>query len=409
MILGKDVPKISQQEEINSSRDHHLSRLILSEARKDLILKKKVFWSLAGFLLVCLPVLALVRGNMIPPASAAPSSVAMVKTTSHSDAAARSYWTPERQKNAISADTLTPKQKASSASLTQSRNVSPAPKKGKPVSKPPTAPSKPRAASQKQALDQQQTAPVSSPSSATGTAVSTFPTVLSQSSATSQQQALDSPISTIGKVFFTDPTTPDVSYVCSGTVVTSNNRSTIDTAGHCVAKGGGQYFYTNWTFCPQWNGVCPDGNLWTARLLLADPDWYNNGWLGSDYGEVVVNPNANGNVVDAIGGAGWTYNQPYEQQYAAFGFPENGDPLSECTSFYANRVVFDGDPGPADVAITCDMAHGSSGGGWFISLDGNFGFLNGHNDTNLHPDYPYTTSPYYGDKWFALFNQAQNA
>jgi hypothetical protein len=381
-------------------------------------LKKKVFWSLAGFLLVCLPVLALVRGNMIPPASAAQQSTAMIKTVSDSDAAARSYWTPERQKSAISADTLIPKQKISPASLTQSRNVSSPPSKGKAQSKPPTPPSKPMAANQKQALDQGNGTPVLPPSSATGTAVSKPPIVLSQSNTTSQKQALDgspvpypypSPESAVGKVLFHDPVDGS-DYACSGTVVTSNNRSTINTAGHCVAGGGQQYYYTRWVFCPQWtqDKGCQAG-LWTARLLVVDPKWYDHGWDDYDYGEAVMNPNDKGNVVDAVGGVGWTYNQPYEQKYATFGFP-GADPLSNCTAFYSQSVPVPGSPGPGDIAIpNCNLGGGSSGGAWLISLDGHFGFLDGNCSIIVSwDDQVVAASPYYGDNWFALFNRVQN-
>src|SRR5689334_7845843 len=86
---------------------------------------------------------------------------------------------------------------------------------------------------------------------------------------TSQTQAQASPVpspyvfpySTVGKIFFTDPQT-NTDYVCSGTAVASSNGSTIDTAGHCVANGGKNYFYTHWAFCAQYYNGCNTKYLW---------------------------------------------------------------------------------------------------------------------------------------------------
>ena len=60
-----------------------------------------------------------------------------------------------------------------------------------------------------------------------------------------------------GKVFFTDS---GVNYVCSGTALTSNNKSVVWTAAHCVNEGLGQYF-TNWAFVPAYrDGARPYGD-----------------------------------------------------------------------------------------------------------------------------------------------------
>jgi hypothetical protein len=52
------------------------------------------------------------------------------------------------------------------------------------------------------------------------------------------------------------------------------------------------------------------------------------------------------------------------------------------------------------------MTGGSSGGPWFIQINGNW-YLNGHNDFTsiLQPGHMF--SPFYDDTWYALYEKAQ--
>ena len=52
---------------------------------------------------------------------------------------------------------------------------------------------------------------------------------------------------TAGKVFFTQN---GLSYVCSGTIVNTEGRDSVWTAGHCVHGGSGGTWHSNWTFAP---------------------------------------------------------------------------------------------------------------------------------------------------------------
>src|SRR6266567_360194 len=54
------------------------------------------------------------------------------------------------------------------------------------------------------------------------------------------------PLSTVGKVFFTNAVGQDM--VCSGTAVASLNQSVVDTAGHCLYWNGD--WVKNMIFCP---------------------------------------------------------------------------------------------------------------------------------------------------------------
>ncbi|MEO6889273.1 MAG: hypothetical protein ABI456_08385 [Ktedonobacteraceae bacterium] len=308
--------------------------------------------------------------------SATVSSGARV-TTPAAESAVRAYWTPQRMQSALSGDQL----------LHQAKVAAHAPARtGAAGSQAPTAPHK--------AVAAQAAAP------RIGVAPRAY----------SLPYPYSFPWSTVGKVFFTDPAT-GYNYQCSGTATTSHNLSTVDTAGHCVAAGGGRRFYSNWVFCAQYYYGCRTGYLWTARQLWTHYYWYYDGWFAYDYGAAVLNANSSGYAVNVVGGAGWTYGQSYYQYFYAFGYPAappfDGGRLWYCPS---SLYAFDRpSPGPTTLGITCNMTGGSSGGGWLISIGNTFGYVNGHNDYKYNNDVNHMYSPYYGSDWFAVFNAAQNA
>ena len=321
----------------------------------------------------------LVPGNSIQAAS--PSQVISSGSLAPSVASTnkeQAYWTPARMQSALSSDLLLSSAKPGPQVLGAT---------GPAQSQAPTAP--------KKAL--------------TAKAVVT-PAKVNSSVAQVLGYPYAYPYSTVGKVFFTDPATR-LNYQCSGTLINSKNLSTVDTAGHCVAAGGGQRFYTNWAYCAQYYNGCASGYLWAARTLWTNTNWYNKGWFAYDYGAAVLSPNTHGYAVNFIGGAGWAYNQSYNQTFYAFGFPAeapfDGSRLWYCPS---TRYTYDTpSSGPTALSITCNMNGGSSGGGWLISVGGSFGYVNGHNDYTYSNDLYHMYSPYYGSDWFNVFNTAQNS
>src|SRR5436190_14433388 len=113
------------------------------------------------------------------------------------------------------------------------------------------------------------------------------------------------PLSTVGKVFFTNAAGRDSA--CSGTAVRSRNQSVVDTAGHCLYWNRG--WVHNLIFCPLYdNGSTPYG-CWAARDLEVPSDWIDNqpGNLHHDFGMAIVAPNSRGVLTDLVGGAGWAY------------------------------------------------------------------------------------------------------
>jgi V8-like Glu-specific endopeptidase len=221
----------------------------------------------------------------------------------------------------------------------------------------------------------------------------------------SRDGTLSFPISTVGKLFLTNSAGQDLA--CSGTAVESLNQSVVDTAGHCL------YLYGSWVqnviFCPLYeNGSTPYG-CWAARDLEVPSDWISarpNDYH-HDLGMVIVAPNSEGALTNLVGGAGWAYNQPVNQPFYAYGypagFPYDGQSRQSCASSIG--TIWQHGGGNV-VSIPCGMTGGSSGGPWFIQINGNW-YLNGHNDfgSNLQPGHMF--SPYYDDTWYTLYEKAQ--
>jgi len=213
------------------------------------------------------------------------------------------------------------------------------------------------------------------------------------------------PLSTVGKVFFTTDAGRDA--VCSGTAVVSNNHSVVDTAGHCL------YLYGDWVhnviFCPLYDkGIAPYG-CWAARDLEVPSDWIgaSPNDYHHDFGMAIVAPNSQGDLTDLVGGAGWTYNQPVNQPFYAYGYPAaypfDGQTRQSCESSSGTTWQHGGG---TVVSIPCNMTGGSSGGPWFIQIGDNW-YLNGHNDFISSLKRGHMFSPYYDDTWYALYDKAQ--
>ena len=218
---------------------------------------------------------------------------------------------------------------------------------------------------------------------------------------------VDFPMSTVGRVFFTNEYGQNMS--CSGTAVTSDNHSTVDTAGHCLYWRNA--WVQNWVFCPLYaNGNTPYG-CWAARDLEVPADWINArpNDFHHDMGMAIMSANDEGLLTNVVGGVGWAYNQPANQPFYAYGYPAghpfDGQTRKSCDDGYTGKIWQHG--GGSVISIPCDMTGGSSGGPWFIKIGGNL-YLNGHNDfiSSLQPGHMF--SPYYDDTWYSLYEKAQH-
>ena len=203
-----------------------------------------------------------------------------------------------------------------------------------------------------------------------------------------------------GKVFFTDG---GVNYVCSGTALTSGNRSVVWTAGHCLNEGPGGY-YTNFVFVPAYRDNVRPFGTWAARKLLTTAPWADRGDFTYDLGAAVMSTNAAGQALtDVIGGGREiAFNYEARQHYLSHGYPAaspfNGQRAYICEADLALR---DGSSTTATMGIGCDMTGGSSGGGWVVG-----------NTVHSVNSYHYQTlrnvmfGPYQGDVAQSLYTTA---
>lgn len=211
-------------------------------------------------------------------------------------------------------------------------------------------------------------------------------------------------VPTEGRVFFTYQ---GRTASCSGTAVTSTNKSTVITAGHCVKLSGA--FHTNWTFVPAYNnGNAPHGT-WSARLLRATPQWVASEDINYDIGAAVVNTLNGQSLTDVVGSQGIAFNQARGQNMYAFGYPAaapyDGTRLIYCSGRVFNAFLSSG------LGMTCNMTGGSSGGGWFLSFSeaAGTGIVNSVNSykINFFPNWIF--GPYFGADAQNLYNSAQTA
>src|SRR3954451_10583951 len=273
---------------------------------------------------------------------AAQASRLKTKAVAQDKAAVQRYWTPERMRNAHSAD------------RTLSGTFAPAAKPKKKV---------------RLAAAQQVPPPYTS-----------------------------QPTSTNGEVFFTED---GLNYVCSGTALLSGNKSVVWTAGHCVNDGAGT-FVTNWAFVPAYaDGSAPYGT-WTARTLLTTNGWATSEDFSYDNGAAVVNTNGGRALTDVVGGVDPTFNYPRPQNHVSDGSPAappfNGERLWTCTS---PLRYDDTSANPPTMGIDCDMTGGSSGGGW--TVNGSLESVNSYGYSTL-PNVMF--GPYQGTVSQSLYTQA---
>ncbi|WP_413252239.1 peptidase [Streptomyces lydicus] len=208
---------------------------------------------------------------------------------------------------------------------------------------------------------------------------------------------------TTGRVFFTYQ---GRNASCSGDAVTSGNKSTVLTAGHCVKLQGA--WHTNWVFVPGYHdGQAPYGK-WAAASTLSTPQWTASEDINYDVGAAVVAPLDGKKLTDVVGGQGLSFNSGYNKAMYAFGYPAaapyDGTKLIYCSGTTLKDPLFSHDHG-----LSCNMTGGSSGGPWFTSFDEKTGTgLQSSVNSFGYQFLPNTMfGPYFGDDAKALYDKAQ--
>ncbi|MFF5976464.1 trypsin-like serine peptidase [Streptomyces sp. NPDC012769] len=210
-------------------------------------------------------------------------------------------------------------------------------------------------------------------------------------------------VKTSGRVFFTFQ---GRTASCSGNAVTSQNASTVITAGHCVKYQGS--WHTNWVFVPAYaNGSAPYGQ-WTATKTLTTPQWEASEDINYDVAAAVVAPLDGRTLTSVTGAQGIQFNGGYNKAMYAFGFPAaspyDGSKLVYCSGNSSKDFLFSQDHG-----LACNMTGGSSGGPWFTSFSEATGTglqvsVNSFGYTFL-PNRMF--GPYFGNDAQNLYNKAQ--
>ncbi|MFF8846729.1 trypsin-like serine peptidase [Streptomyces sp. NPDC015127] len=212
-------------------------------------------------------------------------------------------------------------------------------------------------------------------------------------------------VKTSGRVFFTFQ---GRTASCSGNSVTSQNGSTVITAGHCVKYQGS--WHTNWVFVPAYNnGQAPYGQ-WSATKTLATDQWAASEDINYDVGAAVVAPLNGKTLAQTVGAQGLQFNGGYNKAMYAFGFPAadpyDGSKLIHCSGNSSKDFLFS-----QDHSLGCNMTGGSSGGPWFTSFSEATGTglqvsVNSFGYTFL-PNRMF--GPYFGNEAKAVYDKAQTS
>jgi V8-like Glu-specific endopeptidase len=213
---------------------------------------------------------------------------------------------------------------------------------------------------------------------------------------------------TNGKVFFNNA---GVTYVCSASIISTEGRDTVWTAGHCVHGGAGRGWMTDWVFVPAYDDDLANPRpwgTWSAAFLVAPHEWINASDFSADMGVAIMNMNFGYHINDYFGGNGFVANLPKYVAVNAFGYPGeppfDGGNLWRCIGASAPEWI-SGSVSSQTIKIPCDMTRGSSGGPWLYGYTGALGQLNGINsriDRILNPTI--MLSPHFDDTAVNLYN-----
>jgi hypothetical protein len=175
----------------------------------------------------------------------------------------------------------------------------------------------------------------------------------------------------------------------------------------------GPVWATDVVFAPAYrNGVTPFG-VYPATVLRAPSLWSFEAFLELDIGAANLAPGPWGQIEDALGSRGISFNRPpsrYKKNklsFSLFGYPArpaafyDGERPILCVSRFKGFEKFTGSP----KAGPCNMKEGSSGGGWVVGG----GFINSvtsHNACGADRVCALISGTYLGNTAFSLWKQA---
>lgn len=160
---------------------------------------------------------------------------------------------------------------------------------------------------------------------------------------------------TVGRLYFTIPGKGD--FICSGNVVTSNNRSVLATARHCGFGEGG----TNFRFAPAYDkGSAPYG-WWGWRSA----HWVTGEGQQNDVAFLTLDAPGGRRVQDVVGSTGIGFNWDINNYAHILGLPGDKDYAVWCEGRpYAG-------PGGQALMNNCNgLSGGASGGAFLVNYQG---------------------------------------
>jgi len=199
---------------------------------------------------------------------------------------------------------------------------------------------------------------------------------------------------------------------CSGTAVRSPNRSVVITAAHCIHSGSrfGRWYRLQAAFVPAYRfGQRPFG-IFPVRWVDTTKEWRDSGSENFDVGAMVVGRNEGGKTLtEAVGGAGIAWGLKPRQTFDVHGYPAeppfDGETQRICqgTPFLGHDPGSFVMPGPLNLAVTCQLNGGASGGGWMIEGGET---LNGVTDYGYFDEASPAYGAYFGKEVARLYGRA---
>ena len=216
------------------------------------------------------------------------------------------------------------------------------------------------------------------------------------------------PATTTGKVFFS--THDGQNWVCSASIVNSEAKDLLITAGHCVfgSLGGqvpGEGWHSNWTFVPDYSYNYRPFGTWYARQLWTKTAYINNQDEGDDIGAVLVWANNGQNITNLLGGQGIAWNYNSTEYFYDFGYPAeypfNGQGLQESDGWGSYTWWAGAEQ------LNTNFTGGSSGGPWLSGFNGTWGYVNSVNDFTYSWYSNQMFGLYFGNNVGSLYNQVR--
>lgn len=199
-------------------------------------------------------------------------------------------------------------------------------------------------------------------------------------------------IPTVGAIFSSNGAG---THFCSASVVTSNNRSLIITAAHCIHGGAGKGYGKHLAFVPKFDGQKPTTasarpyGTWIARSALVDARWASHTDADLDFGFVTLAPLGGRKIQDVVGSNRLAINRGFVNTVEVIGYPDSSKRAIQCqnvtsaVSGHRYQMRFD-----------CGgYTNGTSGSPWLMNFNGHtgdvIGVLGGYEHGGNTPEVSY--------------------